>query len=116
MAKSLQEQLIDIAPFAQVLFAVGSGFVLVAGSLPEAEFEKALGPATLYGGKVSYQDFGGFTRFVPTLFTAVLRGPQEVVTFFSLLLAAGAAILLSRNATDSESSPDPIASSRLKWL
>jgi hypothetical protein len=103
MAKSVQEQLIEIAPILQVLFALGSGLGLIVGSLPEAEFESALGlDAKLYGldqQTLSYDTYGGFARFVPTLFTAVLRGPLQFFSFFVLLLIAGGVFLIARGST-----------------
>lgn len=98
MAKSIQERLLDVAPLTQLVVVIWSGFTVVAGSLPEAQFEQVMGPSPMLNGlgEVSYETFGGFRRFAPALFTAVLGGLEYLLISFALALIAGTAWLLSR--------------------
>ena len=102
MAKSVQEQLIDVAPIMQVLLALGSGLGLLAGSLPETEFDRALGPVPQLPGDptIRYDTYGSLSRFVSTLLVAVLADEIRVFILFSLLLILGLAFFIARNKAE----------------
>lgn len=111
MAKNIQDQLVEIAPIMQVLLALGSGFALIGGALPETEFEGALGLGTQLpeGVSTAYGDYGGFARFLPRLFTAVLRDPPVLLLVLVLLLVGAGAFLVAREDSTLLTRGDPPA-------
>lgn len=96
---TMRERLVTTFPILQIAFAFASGGAAFIGGLPEVAFDEAMGPEPLNigwpGVTEAYKEYGGSTRFIPTLAAAMLRDPVYNAILLVLCLLACAAYWLS---------------------